>query len=79
VFARHAIEHEWARSLDDLIRRRSTRWLADDRGLAAARRMAPVLGEAQGWDAARVKDELDRHENAVRDEIQQLRRALRRR
>jgi glycerol-3-phosphate dehydrogenase len=79
VFARHAIEHEWARTLDDLIRRRSTRWLADDRGLAAARRMAPVLGEAQGWDAARVKDELDRHENAVRDEIQQLRRALRRR
>lgn len=79
TFARHAIDHEWARSLDDLIRRRSTRWLADDRGLGAARRMAPVLGEANGWDAARIKDELDRHENAVRDEIQMFKRALKKR
>ena len=76
VFAAHAIQHEWARSLDDLIRRRSTRWLADDRGLGAARRMAPVLGEAFGWDAARVKDELDGFENRVRDELLRLDRAL---
>jgi glycerol-3-phosphate dehydrogenase len=31
-------------------------------GLAAARRMAPVLGRHHGWDAARVKDEIDRFE-----------------
>ena len=76
VFAAHAIEHEWARSLDDIVRRRSSRWLADDRGLGAARRMAPVLARAQGWDAAREKDEMDRFENAIRDELMMLDRAL---
>lgn len=76
VFAEHAIEHEWARSLDDLIRRRSSRWLADDRGLSAARRMAPVLARRFGWDAAREKDEIERHEGAIRDELMMLDRAL---
>jgi hypothetical protein len=38
--------------------------------------MAPVLGEAFGWDAARVKDELDGYENRVRDELLRLDRAL---
>jgi glycerol-3-phosphate dehydrogenase len=75
-FAEHAIEHEWAHSLDDLVRRRSTRWLADDRGLAAARSMAPVLGRRLGWDAAREKDEIERFEAAIRDELMMLDRAL---
>ena len=74
--AAHAIEHEWARSLDDIMRRRSTRWLADDRGLAAARRMAPVLAQRLGWDAAREKEEIDRFEASVRDELMMLDRAL---
>jgi glycerol-3-phosphate dehydrogenase len=76
AFAEHAIEHEWARSLDDLIRRRSTRWLADDRGLAAARTMAPVLGRRLGWDPTREKDEIERFEAAIRDELMMLDRAL---
>src|SRR5262249_52881456 len=67
--AAHAVEHEWAGSLDDLVRRRSTRWLADDRGLAAARRMAPVLASRLGWDATREQEEIDRFEAAVRDEL----------
>ena len=75
-FAEHAIEHEWARSLDDLVRRRSTRWLADDRGLAAARSMAPVLARRLGWDATREKDEIERFEAAIRDELMMLDRAL---
>jgi glycerol-3-phosphate dehydrogenase len=74
--AAHAIEHEWAHSLEDIIRRRSTRWLADDRGLAAARRMAPVLARRLGWDAAREKEEIDRFEASVRDELVMLDRAL---
>ena len=74
--ARHAVENEWAGSLEDLVRRRSTRWLADDRGLAAARRMAPVLGRALGWDAAREKEEIERFESGVRDELMMLDRAL---
>lgn len=75
-FAEHAITHEWARSLDDLLRRRSTRWLADDRGLNAARRVTPVLARHLGWDAAREKDEIERYESAIRDELLMLDRAL---
>ncbi|HEY6193897.1 MAG TPA: glycerol-3-phosphate dehydrogenase/oxidase [Candidatus Eisenbacteria bacterium] len=76
AFAEHAFDHEWARSLDDLVRRRSARWLADDRGLAAARNMAPVLGRKLGWDAAREKDEIERFEAAIRDELLMLDRAM---
>jgi len=76
AFAEHAIANEWARTLEDLVRRRSTSWLSDDRGLAAARRMAPVLGRHHGWDAARVKDEIDRFEASVRDELMMLDRTL---
>lgn len=76
AFAEHAIQHEWARSLDDLVRRRSTRWLANDRGLGAARAMTPVLARVLGWDASREKDEIDRFENALRDELMMLDRAL---
>ncbi len=75
-FAAHALEHEWAHSLDDVLRRRSPRWLADDRGLAAARRMVPVLGRRYGWDAAREKDEMERYEGTIRDELLMLDRAL---
>ena len=75
-FAEHAIEHEWARSLDDLVRRRSTRWLADDRGLGAARRMAPVLARRLGWGAEREKEEVERFEAAIRDELMMLDRAI---
>jgi len=74
--AAHAIANEWARSLEDIVRRRSTRWLGDDRGLAAARRMAPVLAQRLGWDAAREKEEIDRFEASVRDELVMLDRAL---
>jgi glycerol-3-phosphate dehydrogenase len=74
--AAHAFDHEWARSLEDIVRRRTTRWLADDRGLAAARRMAPVLGKRLGWDAAREKEEIDRFEASVRDELVMMDRAL---
>ena len=74
--AAHAIENEWARSLEDIVRRRSTRWLGDDRGLAAARRMAPVLAQRLGWDATREKEEIDRFEASVRDELVMLDRAL---
>jgi glycerol-3-phosphate dehydrogenase len=74
--AAHAIANEWACSLEDIVRRRSTRWLGDDRGLAAARRMAPVLAQRLGWDAAREKEEIDRFEASVRDELVMLDRAL---
>ncbi|HXS81493.1 MAG TPA: glycerol-3-phosphate dehydrogenase/oxidase [Methylomirabilota bacterium] len=74
--AAHAIEHEWAHTLEDIVRRRSMRWLADDRGLAAARRMAPVLAQRLGWDATREKEEIDRFEASVRDELVMLDRAL---
>ena len=76
AFAEYAVRNEWARSLEDLVRRRSSRWLADDRGLGAARRMAPVLARELGWDATRTKDEIDRFEASVRDELMLLDRTL---
>jgi glycerol-3-phosphate dehydrogenase len=76
AFAEHAIEHEWARTLEDLLRRRGTRWLANDRGLAAARRMTPVLARRFGWDAAREREEIERYEAAIRDELLLLDRTL---
>ena len=74
--AAHAIQHEWALTLDDIVRRRSTRWLASDRGLAAARRMAPVLASRLGWSPAQEREEIERFETAVRDELMMLDRAL---
>lgn len=76
TFAAHAVAHEWAHSLDDLVRRRSTRWLDDDRGLGAARRMMPALALALGWDAAREREELERFTASLQGELSFLARAL---
>ena len=76
AFAEHAVENEWARTLEDVLRRRGRHWLADDRGLVAARRMAPVMARKLGWDAARERDEIERYAALVRDELMLLDRTL---
>ena len=72
----HAVEHEWARTLEDVMRRRSTRWLDDDRGLGAAGAIAGAMARRLGWDPARERDEIERWEDAVRDERTRLDRSL---
>lgn len=66
----------WARSLPDALRRRSTRWLDGDRGLAVAPEVADAMARRLGWSGPREREELDRHEHTVREEHAWLERAL---
>jgi glycerol-3-phosphate dehydrogenase len=67
---------EWARSLGDALRRRSTRWLDDDRGLGVAPAVADAMARRLGWSPERVREELDGYESAVREEQALLASAL---
>jgi glycerol-3-phosphate dehydrogenase len=71
-----AAELQWARRLDDVLRRRSTHWLDDDRGLAIAPEVAGALARRLGWSPEREREELDRYEAAVREEQTLLSHAL---
>jgi len=71
-----AAEREWARSVEDAIRRRSVRWLDDDRGLSIAPTVAETMARRLGWSPERQREEIDRYEALVRDEQALLARAL---
>ena len=68
IVARHAVEHEFARSLEDLMRRRTLRWLEPDRGRIVARFMAAVMGKELGWSATRTSEEIERYDASVRED-----------
>ncbi|MFN8587235.1 MAG: glycerol-3-phosphate dehydrogenase/oxidase [Candidatus Eisenbacteria bacterium] len=72
----HAVEQEFARTLEGALRRRSVRWLDDDRGLGVAPDVASAMARRLGWDAAREREELDAWEHGVREEQALLARAL---
>ena len=56
----YAVTHEGALHLDDVLTRRTHIAIeTHDRGAAAARAIAPVIGVELGWDAERVGKELD--------------------
>ncbi|MEO5989420.1 MAG: FAD-dependent oxidoreductase, partial [Candidatus Eisenbacteria bacterium] len=71
----HAAE-TWARSLPDALRRRSTRWLDQDQGLAVAPAVADAMARRLGWSSSRQREELDHHEHAVHEDRAWLERAL---
>ena len=73
--ARFAVEHEFARRVEDVVRRRSTLWLEPDRGRLAAPRIAAVMAELLGWSAERTDDEFQRYDNALWEEEALLQRA----
>jgi glycerol-3-phosphate dehydrogenase len=54
----HALEHEWAVTLEDLLQRRSMVGLRADFGLGAATGAANALQRLGLWDSARVAEEL---------------------
>jgi glycerol-3-phosphate dehydrogenase len=59
----HACTHQGALDLDDVLSRRTRVSIeAADRGRAAARVIAPLVGEALGWSDERTADELRRYE-----------------
>jgi len=65
---RHAVEQEFARSLEDVMRRRSLQWLEPDRGRIVARFVAATMGKELGWSAARASEEIERYDAVVREE-----------
>ncbi len=76
VLGASATEEQWARSLEDVLRRRSTRWLDDDRGLSVAPAIAEAMARRLGWSPVREREEIDRYEAAVREEQTLLAQAL---
>jgi glycerol-3-phosphate dehydrogenase len=54
-----AAQSEFARRIEDVVRRRSTLWLTPDRGRVAAPTVAAVLARTWGWDERRTRDEMD--------------------
>jgi glycerol-3-phosphate dehydrogenase len=73
--AEFAVAHEFATTLEDVMRRRTLRWLAPDHGRAAAREVAEVMTERLGWSEARAREELQIYDAARWEEEALLRRA----
>lgn len=62
----YAATHEGALHLDDVLARRLHVWIeAPDRGVRAAETIAPLLGEALGWDRATVIREIEHYRDRV--------------
>src|SRR6266581_3140780 len=56
--ADHAIDFEFARRIEDVLRRRTTLWLAADRGRVPARLIAERMAQRLGWSAERTREEI---------------------
>ncbi len=67
----YAVTHEGARHLDDVLTRRTRISIESfDRGVAAARPVARLMGEQLGWDSARLEAEVDHYLRRVEAERQ---------
>jgi glycerol-3-phosphate dehydrogenase len=67
----YAASHEAALHLDDVLTRRTRISIETfDRGVAAARPAAELMGEVLGWDEVRVKEEVDHYLRRVEAERQ---------
>ncbi len=75
ALAEFAIESEFARRVEDVLRRRSALWLAPDRGCAAARVVARMMAARLGWSAERARDEIQAYDAALGEERALLLRA----
>lgn len=63
----HAVRHEYARRLDDVLARRlSLTHETRDAGLDAAESVARLMGRELGWDDERRQQEVDRYRDWVR-------------
>jgi glycerol-3-phosphate dehydrogenase len=75
VLAEHAARHEFARTLADVMRRRSALWLEPDRGRGAAPAVAAALARVLAWSGAHTQREIEDYEQALRAEEALLARA----
>jgi glycerol-3-phosphate dehydrogenase len=74
VEAVYAASHEGALHLDDLLTRRTrTSIQTHDRGLTAARSVAPLMGEVLGWDEDDLAAELAHYDARVEAELESQR------
>jgi glycerol-3-phosphate dehydrogenase len=74
VEAVYAAGHEGALHLDDLLTRRTRISIETfDRGLAAARDVAPLMGEVLGWDDDTIAREIEHYEARVAAEVESQR------
>jgi glycerol-3-phosphate dehydrogenase len=73
--AEFAAQHEFARRVEDVVRRRTGLWLTPDRGRIAAAEVATALARVLGWDEPKRRAELQRYHDALADEERLLRRA----
>jgi glycerol-3-phosphate dehydrogenase len=73
--AEFAADEEFARRVEDVVRRRTGLWLTPDRGRIAAAEVATVLARRLGWDEGRRRVELQRYHDTLADEERLLRRA----
>jgi glycerol-3-phosphate dehydrogenase len=64
----HMVEHEFARRLEDVLRRRTTFWMKPDRGRVVAGEVASIMAKRLGWPPARVSEEMQSYESALWDE-----------
>jgi glycerol-3-phosphate dehydrogenase len=70
----YAASHEGALHLDDVLTRRTrVSVTTPDRGVAAARRIAPLVGEVLGWDEDDIARELAHYEARVDAELESQR------
>ena len=70
----HAVTHEGARHLDDVLTRRTRISIETfDRGVRAARPAATLMAAALGWDPDRLEDEVDHYLRRVEAERQSQR------
>ena len=67
----HAVTHEGARHLDDVLTRRTRISIETfDRGVGAARPTARLMADELGWDDARTEEEVDHYLRRVEAERQ---------
>jgi glycerol-3-phosphate dehydrogenase len=65
----HAVRHEMARTLDDVLSRRTrARLLARDASSAAAESVAVLIAPELGWDAAETAHQVDVYRRAIAQE-----------
>jgi glycerol-3-phosphate dehydrogenase len=70
----HAVSHEAARHLDDVLTRRTRISIETfDRGIGSARPAAELMAAELGWDRARLDDEVDHYLRRVEAERQSQR------
>ncbi len=70
-----AVEHEFARRLEDVIRRRTTLWLEPDRGRVAAPRIAAAMARRLGWSPERTREEFQSYDARLWEEETLLQRS----